>query len=190
MFVTLSFIGGGYSNLILCLILIFYLIGHIVLYPFKHKRNNRIETFCILSLLIGFIGINFEDIANSVFLSLFLGIVIFMPVVIAIYYLFRLCVNCYRYYEGNDQYFVDSQNKSTTYVEERMIKIKNRVLAKRDSYMPKKAAIDLPPTTTKTSRTYTDDGSVGIEMATISLSARRSKSHDGNQSDTSCGLSE
>ena len=130
MFVTLSFIGGGYSNLILCLILIFYLIGHLTIYPFKHTRNNRIETFCILSLLIGFIGINFEDIANSVFLSLFLGIVIFMPVFIAIYYFFILCVTCKRYYEGNNEYFV----------QEKISKIKERVLAKRDSYMPRKVS--------------------------------------------------
>lgn len=65
LFVKLQFVGGGYSNLVLVLILIFYMLAQLTLCPFKHTRNNRIEAFCILSVLIGFVAVNFEDIANS-----------------------------------------------------------------------------------------------------------------------------
>merc|ERR1711933_177191 len=131
MFVTLSFIGGGFSNLILCLILIFYLIVHLSTYPYKHKRNNRIETFCILSILIGFIGINFEDIANSVFLSIFLVAVIFLPVLLALYYIFKLCVNCKQYWDGNDEYFVNS--RSARDQQDKLSLMKKRIYNQRKS---------------------------------------------------------
>merc|ERR550525_282251 len=62
--------------------------------PFKHTRNNRIEAFCILSVLIGFVAVNFENIELSVFLSVFLIVVILLPILLALYYLVDLCLHC------------------------------------------------------------------------------------------------
>merc|ERR1712130_61388 len=124
LFVKFSYVGGGYSNLLLVLVLICYMLAQLILSPFKHVRNNRMETFCILSVLIGFVAVNFDDIASSTFVSLFLVTVIFLPILMALWYVGKLCLNCKEYCRGNDAYFANSRQRA----HEHMSKMRARVL--------------------------------------------------------------
>eukprot|EP01083_Nonionella_stella_P306330 1072532_1 len=108
MFMSLSFLGGGYTNLILCVVLLIFLFAQIGLNPYAHKRNNRVETFCLLSLLIGVIALNFDDIEDSLFVSFFLAVVVFVPVVLALLFSVQLGRRVGKYFHGDEQYYLDN----------------------------------------------------------------------------------
>ena len=90
LFVNISFVGSDICNLMLSVILCCYGFAHVYYQPYKHLRKNYMESYCLLSLIAGFVGVNFSDIENSEYLAVFLTIVICAPLIIALYCLIVL----------------------------------------------------------------------------------------------------
>lgn len=62
----------------------------------------------------------------SQFVSLFLIVVIFLPILLALYYLVKLCMSCSQYYKGNDAYFVESRKRAGTKMDDMMLRVVSR----------------------------------------------------------------
>ena len=78
--VTFKYWDENYINLVLGISLVFYLLLHLTLRPFKHKRINNMESLCLFLLICCFTLINFS--LDDLFMCTFITIALLFPLLI------------------------------------------------------------------------------------------------------------